>query len=283
MKFYIRLSLLFLFLNSSFVYAFDTFGFIPWSMQEKAKVISNKEVIKKKLEENGVQRIDVVYHNRMLTNGLVDHEKIKKIALESMRDVPISFDLEIGNRNKPETILPTLLAIIDLYHAYGGKAPIGVYATLPQNTFGGSKLTEKRETQLINLSKQYEVIANKIDFLSPVFYFYDGDDFDNWKKAVDFGMRQSHLYAKKYNLKIYPYITNSFRNSPKNPQTQGWTIELLDQKQMLNTLCYLKTKGADGAIIWASSQVVDANGVKPVINVQAPWFKGVQKFEKSCK
>lgn len=283
MKFYIRLSLLFLFLNSSFVYAFDTFGFIPWSMQEKAKVISNKEVIKKKLEENGVQRIDVVYHNRMLTNGLVDHEKIKKIALESMRDVPISFDLEIGNRNKPETILPTLLAIIDLYHAYGGKAPIGVYATLPQNTFGGSKLTEKRETQLINLSKQYEVIANKIDFLSPVFYFYDGDDFDNWKKAVDFGMRQSHLYAKKYNLKIYPYITNSFRNSPKNPQTQGWTIELLDQKQMLNTLCYLKTKGADGAIIWASSQVVDTNGVKPVINVQAPWFKGVQKFEKSCK
>ncbi|MDM1337019.1 hypothetical protein HXZ93_13560 [Acinetobacter pseudolwoffii] len=271
------------FFYSSLLAAFDIYGFIPWSIKDGNKIISNQAVVKDDLAEKGIKYIDVVYHNRMLTNGLVDNEKIKEIALESKPEVPISFDLEIGNRNKPETILPSLLAIIDLYHAYGGKAPIGVYATLPQNTFGGSKLTTKREAQLVQLNKQYEIIAKKIDFLSPVFYFYDGNDLDNWKKSVDFGMRQSHLYAKKYNLKIYPYITNSFRNSPKNPQTQGWTIELLDQKQMLNTLCYLKTKGADGAIIWASSQVVDANGVKPVINVQAPWFKGVQKFEKSCK
>lgn len=268
---------------TTLTYAFDIYGFIPWSYSDGKNVISNQTLVNKELEKNGIQRIDVVYHNRMLTNGLVDNEKIKKIAQDSQPNIPISFDLEIGNRNKPETILPTLLSIIDLYHSYGGKAPIGVYATLPQNTFGGSKLTATREVQLTNINKQFEVIAKKIDFLSPVFYFYDGENFEDWKKSVDFNMNQSQIYAKKYNLKIYPYITNSFKDGAKDQNTGGWKIKLLNQDQMSNTICYLKNSGADGVIIWTSSQVVDQNGIKPIIEFSQPWFKGVKSSKSSCK
>lgn len=263
-------------------YAFEIYGFIPWGAERGEGLITSPDEVKKGLEQDGIQRIDVVYHNRMLTNGHVDSEKIKKIALESQINpkIPISFDLEIGDRNNPETILPRLLAIIDLYHAHGGKAPIGVYATLPQNTFGGSKLTVKRKAELIELNKQYEIIAEKIDFISPVLYFYDGENLDEWRKAVDFNLVQSKSLASRYNLKIYPYITNSFRMGEKNKNTGGWTVKLLNQKQMKDTLTYLDKKGADGAIIWASSQVVDDSGLRPVIQKNSPWIKGIKSFNK---
>lgn len=267
---------------SSNVNAFEIYGFIPWHMQKGNTLIKNQDEVKKNLALWGLQRIDVIYHNRMLTNGHVDSNKIKKIAINSQNhpEIPISFDLEIGNRNKPETVLPTLLKIINLYHTYDGKAPIGVYATLPQNTFGGSKLTTKRKQQLIKLNKQYEIIANKIDFISPVLYFYDGEDLNSWKKSVDFNLDQSKILAAKYNLKIYPYITNSFRMSQKNKKTGGWMIELLNQKQMYHVLTYLDQKGANGAIIWASSQVIDRSGSRLLITTNSPWVQGIKNFIK---
>lgn len=267
------------FLISNNVYSFEIYGRIPWSFQKNEVLISNQEEVKSILTKNGINEIDVVYHNRMLTNNEVDPEKIKKIASDSLEnpDIPISFDYELGNRFKPETVLPNIIKIIDLYRFYGGKSKIGVYAMLPQNTYGGKNLTSEEMQKYDSLNKKYEELASKLDFLSPSFYFYDGKNFVDWKKSVDFNMKQSKLIAKKYNLKIYPYVTNAFITSKIDPITKGWSIELLSCKQMKQTIKYIEDRGANGVIIWNSSNVLTENDVKPIISYDQPWFKGVKK------
>lgn len=266
-------------------YAFTLYGFIPWKLEQDQQIISDPTVVKTILAEKGIKTIDVVYHNRMLSQGYVDHEKIKAIALNSQRhpEIPISFDYEIGTPSKPASVLPSLMAILDLYHAYGGQAPVGVYSLFPLNSYGGKNLSEQRQKQLIELNKQYEIIAKKIDFISPVFYFYDNQDLEAWKKSVDFNLTQSLAIAKKYHLKIYPYITNSFRISDIDPQTGTWVTQALSKKQMYSVLTYLKQKGADGVIIWTGSRVKDQQGQIPIIRFDDPWFQGLQKFIQQQK
>ena len=267
---------IFLIFISSFVNAFEIYGFIPWRLEHNNQLISDRQIINQILEKKGIKKIDVVYHNRMLTNGEVDSKKIEKIALNSNKSIPISFDYELGNRFKPETVLPNISKIIDIYYQSEGVAPIGIYAMLPQNTYGGLKLNEETKERYTKLNKQYEVLAPKINFLSPSFYFYNGEDLDAWKKSVDFNMEQSLQIAKKYNLKIYPYVTNTFRFNGRDKDKA--VIKPLTQEQMFMVLSYLKEKGADGAIIWAGSGTREANGKLPVINFEDPWFQGIQQF-----
>lgn len=264
---------------SSTAYSFEVFGRIPWSIKQKESLITDPEEIKEILLENNIKKIDVVYHNRMLTNNEVDPEKIKKLALESLSnpDIPISFDYELGNRFKPETILPKILEIIDLYRFYGGKAQVGVYALLPQNTYGGAKLTYDQQKKYVELNKKYEILAKKINFLSPSLYFYDGKNMENWKKSVDFNIGQSIFFAKKYGLKIYPYITNTYTISKVDPVTKSWRVMYLSCSEMNQVVTYIRSRGADGIIIWNSSNVLDQYGKKPVINLKNSWFEGTFK------
>lgn len=265
-------------LTTSTTYAFKLYGFIPWKLEQNEQIIADQEKIKAILSNEGILTIDVIYHKRMLSHGYVDRDKIKKIAQDSQPHIPISFDYEIGTPSKPETVLPSLISILDLYHAYGGKAPVGVYSLFPLNTYGGKNLNDEQKNKLIELNKQYEIIADKIDFISPVFYFYDNEDLDAWKKSVDFNLAQSLSLAKKYNLKIYPYITNSFRVSDIDPKTGTWVTKALSKKQMFNVLNYLKEKGADGAIIWTGSGVKDQYDQIPIIKFNDPWFQGLKEF-----
>lgn len=277
--------ILFFILLPSFTYAFDIYGRVPWSIKQGDALITNQQEVKEILSKRGIQQIDVVYHNRIFTNGQVDSEKIKKIAEESNKNahIPVSFDIELSNRFKPDTVLPIINTVIDLYRAYGGKAKIGLYANLPQQTYGGGKLNNEMKQKYIELNKHYESLALKVDFLSPSFYFYDNEDIALWKKAVDFNMEQSKKIAKKYNLKIYPYVTNAFITSKVDPITKGWTVKLLTCKQMHETIRYVESRGADGVIIWNSSNVLDENGVKPIIQLHQSWFKGINSFDRSCK
>ena len=114
-----------------------------------------------------------------------------------------------------------------------------------------------------------------MDYISYLEKFAE-QSFLSWKKAVDFNMEQSLKIAKKYNLKIYPYITNAFRFNERNKEKAY--IKPLTEKQMFEVLNHLKEKGADGVIIWAGSGTKEINGKLPVIKFNDPWFKGVQKF-----
>ena len=57
----------------------------------------------------GIQPINIIYENNYFTNGKIDFKKIKNMALKTALkpNVPVSFDMEFGNRFKPETVIPS--------------------------------------------------------------------------------------------------------------------------------------------------------------------------------
>src|SRR5690606_7633636 len=119
------------------------------------------------------------------------------------------------------------------------------------------------------LNKEYESIAKQVNFLSPVFYNYNKNDFKLWKAAVDFNMAESQKYAKKYNLKVYPYIRATY-SSEKFLGKRKASIQLT-ASEMEDRLLYLYKMGANGVIIWESSEIFELNGEKPILDFQKGW------------
>lgn len=80
--------------------------------------------VNKNLKNAGIKPIRVLYpKDFMMTNQQPDSEKIKLIAQSTVYNkTPISFDIEIGNRFKPETNLPVIIKTLQLYKQYGGQA-----------------------------------------------------------------------------------------------------------------------------------------------------------------
>lgn len=265
-------------LFTSQAYSFDLYNSVSWESHKNksGKVVQSYDDTRRFINAQGMKHIRVFYHNSFLTDGKADSDKIKKIAILSRQnpEFPISFDIEMGNNNKPETVLPRVIEVLDLYRKHGGKAPVGVYALLPQNTHGGKNAANNPQ-KYITLNKQYEIIASKVDFLSPVFYNYD-QDYNTWKKSVDLGMSEAHKYASKHNSKIIPYFSISYFVREKSGRVKY--IVPLDQNETIKRLTYLKAKGADGLIIWDSSRYREISGKKPTADTNQGWLKGVTSF-----
>lgn len=261
------------------LYAFDIYGFIPWEthVTREGKIVSDYHETRSYIYKQGFKPIKVVYHKYFLTDNKPDAEKIKKIAEDTKKEpnIPISFDIEIGDRYKPETVLPVVRETLHLYRYYGGVAPVGVYALLPNDTYN-HKLVGSNYNKYIKLNKKYESIAKDVDFLSPVFYNYQKKDVDAWKRTVDFGMLEAKKYAKRYNLKIIPYITSTYHE-----KKDRFYVEQMTRHEMEQRLDYLKQVGADGVIVWESSQgfEISRNG-KPIIDFSKGWTQAVSKFQE---
>lgn len=266
------------FLCASPAYAFDLYNSVSWETHKdkSGKVVKSYDDTRRFVNAQGMKHIRIYYHDSFLTNGKADSEKIKKIAMLSKQnpEFPISFDIEMGDNNKPESVLPRVIEVLDLYHKHGGKAPVGVYALLPQNTHGGKNAANNPQ-KYISLNKKYEIIASKVDFLSPVFYNYD-QDYSTWKKSVDLGMSEAHKYASKHNLKIIPYFSISYFVREKSGRVKY--IVPLDQAETTKRLAYLKAKGADGLIVWDSSRYRESSGKKPTADINQGWLKGITDF-----
>lgn len=260
------------------IHAFDIYGFIPWEthVNKEGITVSDFNLTEQYIKQQGFKPVKVIYHKYFLTDDKPDANKIRKIAEASKLapTVPVSFDIEIGNRFAPKTVLPIAEETLRLYHKYGGAATVGVYALLPQNTHGG-KIDGGKKALYIDLNKKYESIAKQVNFLSPVFYNYDQKNLDLWKKAVDFNMAEAKKYAIKYNLKIIPYVTSTYAE-----KRDKYYVEQMSEKEMQQRLSYLKDAGADGVIIWESSQgfEISSNG-KPVIDFTKGWAKAVIEFQ----
>lgn len=260
------------------LHAFDVYGFIPWKthITSEGKVVSDAAETKKYIYQQGFKPVKVVYHKYFLTDNKPDAEKIKKIAEESQQapNVLISFDIEIGDRYKPETVLPVVQETLRLYHYYKGAAPVGVYALLPNDTYN-HKLIGKNHQMYLDLNQKYASIAKQVDFLSPVFYNYQKKDIEAWKKTVDFNMAEAKKYAKKYNLKIIPYVTSTYHESKDK-----FYVEQMTYNEMKQRLTYLKTVGADGVILWESSEGFEISSKgKPVIDFTKGWTKAIKQSE----
>lgn len=258
----------------------DIYQFIIWNqyIDQNNKLYNNKDEFQSFLSKNGLKQIRVIYRNRFLTKGKPDPEKIEKIADLSKQDplIPISFDIEIGNKFKPQTILPTVNKVLDLYHQYGGAAPVGVYGILPQD-IASEKLNKNTEIEYTQLNKQYEGIATKVDFISPVIYNNSFNNFYEWKKRTEYHLSEAKKYATKYNLKIIPYFSSSYldKNFSKNR-----IIKPLSEQEMKQRLAYIKSKDVDGIIIWDTSIGILENGAKPIFDANQGFGKAIIEFIK---
>ena len=277
----ILLLMLIVLLSSTKLYSFELYQFIIWDqyIDQNKKFYSDKKKFQEFLYQNKLQPINVLYHHKFLTQGKPDHEKIKKIADFSKKhpDILISFDIEIGNKFKPQTVLPVVNQTLDLYHFFGGKAPVGVYGILPQNIFGLESIDKNTKEKYMSLNKQYENIAKKIDFLSPVIYNLWFRDFDEWKERTDFHLSEGKKYSEKYQLKIIPYFSSSYLDKGffKNK-----IIYPLSEQEMKKRLDYIKSKNVDGIIIWDSSIGILKDGRKPTFDSTHGVGKAILNFRK---
>ena len=249
---------------------FTVYAYIPWKMKANESDY---------LLTYGIQPVNIIYENKYFTNGKIDLEKIKKMALEtaSQPNVPVSFDMEFGHRFKPETVLPSVRAILKYYRGYNSKAFVGVYATIPQNTYGLKPVSFEYD----RLNHQYDSLINDVDFISPSLYNYSRYDVNSWLKNARFVMK----LAKKYtpSKPIIPYISPIFKLGPSNKAINGNLVVELSEEEMGLRLQALYNLGGAGCIIWASSQDRTQDGQIPQFHPDKGWGKAVVKFIKATR
>lgn len=258
----------------------DIYQFIVWNQytdHQQQQHTGSKE-FQKFLNDNGLKPIKVIYHHNFLTKGKPDPEKIKKIANFSKKNpnIPISFDIEVGNKFKPQTILPIVNQTLDLYHEFGGIAPVGIYGTLPQHVSNREPFNKTQKKKHSALNTQYESIATKVDFLSPVIYNFWLKDFSEWKKRTSYNLSEGRKYAQKYNLKLIPYFSSSYlsRDFPANK-----VITPLSEQEMKQRLEYIQSQNVDGIIIWDTSIGMLENGEKPTFDINKGFGKALFDFQ----
>lgn len=268
---------------SSNAYCFEVYQFIKWKnfTNGNGVLISDPNQLQQYLSTQNIKPIDVIYKPRFLTNGNPDANKIKIIADKASKypNIPISFDIEVGDRFQPQTILPIVQKTLELYHQFGGKAPVGVYAVLPQERFSRTGISNNEYRQkFINLNQSYEAVASQVNFLSPVIYNYNIRSFNDWKNCVDLQISEAKKYAQKYNLKIIPYFSITYLTKGKN---QEKIIEPLSGQEALRRLNYIKSKGVDGVIIWDTSIGKLKDSSPPIFNSQQGSFKALLNFSRA--
>ena len=260
--------------------AFDIYGFIPYgSRVENGKNVSGKPP-QAWFSDLGIRPVDVVYEKRVLDyprgegsrkHATINNEKIRQVATESdrQRRVLVSLDLEGWDRASAQTP-DLLLKTLEVFRKTNPDAMVGLYATVPQNTYGWRA---DRQSSYDALNAKYEAVADAVDYFSPSLYNYSGSDFASWED----GARYNISAAKKYSStkKIIPYITPEV--------SENGSTRWLSYDEMMQRLEALSSLGADGCIVWASSQTRDSAGKPPVLDPSNGWLKAVSDFGRKVR
>lgn len=256
--------------------AFEIYGFIPYQSRiDGGKVVQGRPSLGW-FSGIGIKPIDVVYDNRLLdfpkgrakAQATINNEKIQKVAKANDENESqlVSLDLESWDRHDPMT--PSkILQTIEIYRKAHPGSVIGLYATVPQNTYGWK--SKKRESYE-SLNSKYADVAEAVDYFSPSLYNYSRDDFASWRESARYNISA----AKKYSStkKVFPYITPEVS---ENGATRWLTYD-----EMMQRLEGLRSLGADGCIVWASSQTRDSAGKPPILDPSNGWLKAVSDFSR---
>lgn len=226
------------------------------------------------LEQFGINKITVIYENELLDpldesspqkNG-INESKIKSTAIKYISAGKTIFSLDIESWNRFEPATPSLyLKVLKIFKQANPDALVGLYATVPQNTYIWA---EEKRSFYDNLNNKYADVAKAVDYFSPSLYNYSGDDLLSWKENAAYNIAA----AKKYDIrkKIIPYITPEVH-------LHGST-RLLSYDEMKARLEALRTLGADGCIIWGSSRFRTDTGSRPTLDPESGWLKAVIDF-----
>jgi len=259
---------------------FTIYEFIPYTSHVAAGQLTQSPPLPQYLESLNIHRIDVVYENRYFTDGEPDRAKIESVARQALaNNTPVSFDNEFGVRQHPDTVIPKTLQILDIYHAVNSVNPVGVYATVPQNTYAYKDDIHKYDA----LSAQYAPVAAKVDFFSPVLYNYAGSDFKLWVYAANYNIAAARMY--KMDKPIYPYISTIVHLKPSGDDDTGMkgAVRPMSEDEMKARLEVLYRLGADGCIVWASSGDKTMDGKQPYFDRLSGWGKALADFAASHK
>ncbi|KYQ82948.1 hypothetical protein AWW72_16320 [Acinetobacter sp. NRRL B-65365] len=266
--------------------AFDIYQFMRWSNyttnDNKHIQTKNEDEFNKFMKNKNIKRIRVATMGMILSKEKPDPKKIKLIAEQSKLDpdMPICFDIETSFQYEPEKNLPVILESLRLYKEFGGVAPVGVYAVLPQLT-PNAYLSPEKKAEFRKINDQYAEIANHVDILFPTLYFYKLKDMTIWDSKAEFNMQEAKRFAKERNLKIMPFLSTSNWRFSDNHTVY---IKPLNEKDMTHSLNYLKELGADGVVFWEDARAKQDGSENPAIfDVHKDAFKAIVNFSQKQK
>ena len=252
--------------------AFSIYGFIPYSSR-----IENGKIIKGKPAESwftdlGILPIHLVYEQKLLDYpegegkkqfATINNEKIQQVAITADRHKVVLVSLDLEGWNRFDAATPgLLLRTLQIFRQANPDAMVGLYATVPQNTYGWR--ADQRH-KYDSLNAKYTAVADAVDYFSPSLYNYSADDFASWREAARYNIAAARKYSRT--KKIFPYITPEVSD---NGATRWLTYD-----EMAQRLQTLQSLGVDGCIVWASSSSRDVSGAQPVLNPQYGWLKAL--------
>jgi hypothetical protein len=257
---------------------FKVYGFIVYGgyMQNGMPVNAGYKELQAYQAHFGILKYDLIYESKMLdfpngdkANGIVNVRKMDSLAVRALTepDILVSLDLEEWKRFDTLNTPKRILEAIHIFRNTNSRSKVGLYATVPQNTYGYNDKISRYD----QWNKAYSAVAAAVDYFSPSLYNYNNTDSVEWKKAAAYNIAACRKYGYP-DKKILPYITPEVTHKEKGLTT------MLTFKEMLFRLQTLYDLGADGCLIWTSSGTRDANGKKLYINENEGWFKAVKDF-----
>jgi hypothetical protein len=255
--------------------AFNVYAFIVYAgyMQGGTEVKASNKQLREYLYTLGINEMDLLYEQKMLDypagdkeNGVPNNTRIDSLALEAkgFKDIPVSLDLEGWKRFDTIKTPQRMLDVISRFKKINKTSKVGLYATVPQNTYAYAPNISRYD----KVNKAYAKVAAAVDYYSPSLYNYDIDTVA-WNKSAVYNM----LACKKYGFTdkpIMPYITPEVNLKGEK--------RMLTYDEMMNHLQTLYSLGASGVLIWTSSGTRDAQGNRLYIDANSGWLKAVRDF-----
>jgi hypothetical protein len=250
---------------------FVIFAFVPYSRHVQDGAVVQGRPPPEFWQALGVRPIDLVYEERLLDYpgghkeaAVPDREKIEAVARAALQEpgVPVSLDMESWNRFDTAHTPARIIEVLQLFRAINQESPLGLYATVPQNTYARGHLEANKYA---TLNRAYAPVAKEVSYFSPSLYNYSGRDLSLWRDSARFNLAQARRYGE--GKPIYAYLT---------PEIGGGAgTRWLSEKEMEERLDFIEERGADGCIVWASSQSRDEKGEPPVLDPRHWWLKAV--------
>jgi hypothetical protein len=255
---------------------FNVYGWIVYGgyVQNGVNVSATYQKIQQYLLPFGFNKFNLIYEANLLdypngdtANGVPDIKRVDSLANIALADPTtlVSFDLEGWNRYDTVKTTARLIAIIQDFKTIDNVSPLGLYSSVPLNTYGYTANIHSYDIY----NKGFASVAGAVNYFSPSLYNYNGVDSVAWKNAAAYNVQACNLYGLT-SPKIIPYITPEVTVS-------GVTTELSYNDMMLR-LQYLYSLGANGCIVWTSSSTRDANGKVIYVDVTTGWAKAVVDF-----
>lgn len=255
---------------------FNVYGFIVYAgyAQNGTDVKTSYNQLQQYLLTYGILNLNLIYEPKVLDypggdekNGVPNAVRIGALAqvANNYPYIPVSLDLEGWNRWDTIKTPARMIEVINDFKRLNKVSKVGVYATVPQNTYGYQENISRYD----KVNQGFASLAAIVDYFSPSLYNYGTADTVSWNKAAAYNINA----CKKYNFPdkpILPYITPEVN-------VQG-VKRMLTYDEMMNHLQTLYNLGAKGVLIWTSSGMRDADGGKIYVDVTSGWAKAVTDF-----